>query len=467
MLTKMWLQASAQLSNAPTPNSRPGHLKTPSYSDSLDTNESDNAISQSDPVIFSVLCMFDHTSSESGLLSFRKNEILDVVKCTDGGWWAAMRKGESILGWIPQTFVHPLSQQMTERLRGIREELRGAEFKRVEQCYSEQNNVPLSLTPIPESTSVRFHAISVISLSNPIQGHGHSEESLDTQNLNDPPQYLLPRTGTTSTHNRLTRSVTVLTPSQSKGTDDSRFQLGSASIQGPRRAPVMVDEDVTLSRISTLIRSNNFKQIDNLIPSYPFRALSNASYKQGQEGKVPKKFTAAGGISFGAISGTINKEVRKEEGQGKFAEAGVFRAISVATGKEVRKDKVQGKFTEAGGISFGAISGAIKREFQIAPGEVRHAGGPVINIGPENTPGYLRPQYADQLSVDDKGNVRVGSLPSLFEFLTTDPGASDTTSELGIARTIYVGDTDRVSRTSPIQNFYECIPHYVPNLYDR
>lgn len=432
----MWLQASSQLSNAPTPNSRPGHLETPSFSDSLDTNESDNTISQSDPVIFSVLCMFDYTSSESALLSFRKNEILDVVKCTDGGWWAAMRKGESILGWIPQTFVHPLSQQMTERLRGIREELRGAEFKRVEQCYSEQNNASLSLTSPPES--VRFHAIFVISLSNPIQsGHGHSEESLDTQNLNDPPQPLSSRNDMTFTRNE---PVSVLTPSQSKGTDDS--QIGSASIRG-RRPPVMVDEDVTLSRISTLIRSNNFKQIDNLIPSYPFRALSNAS-------KVPKKFTAAGGISFGAISGTINKEVRKEERQGKFAEARVFGAISGATGKEVRKDKVQGKFTEAGGISFGAISGAIKREIQVAPGEVRDTGGPVINIGPENTPGYLRPQYADQLSVDDKGNVRAGSLPSLFEFLTTDPGVSDTTSELGIARTIYVGDTDRVSRTSPI-----------------
>lgn len=89
--------------------------------------------------------MFDFTSSEAGLLSFRKNEILDIVKCTDG-WWAAMKKGETNLGWIPQTFVTPLTQEMAEKLQDIHEELRGAELKRVEELrYSTEYTTSLSV----------------------------------------------------------------------------------------------------------------------------------------------------------------------------------------------------------------------------------------------------------------------------------------------------------------------------------
>jgi son of sevenless len=110
--------------------------------------------------------MFDFTSSEAGLLSFRRNEILDIVKCTDG-WWAAMKKGGTILGWIPQTYVTPLSQEMAEKLQDIREELRGAELKRVEDLhYSTENTSDGSapLSPIHESmdlVKVRLHLIFI------------------------------------------------------------------------------------------------------------------------------------------------------------------------------------------------------------------------------------------------------------------------------------------------------------------
>jgi son of sevenless-like protein len=165
---------SSQLPISPAPQ----HLFTPKApSISSVTCESD-ASSQSgslEPVIFSALCMFDFTSSEAGLLSFRKNEILDIVKCTDG-WWAAMKKGGTILGWIPQTFVTRLTQEMAEKLQDIREELRGAELKRIEELhYSTRNTTSLSvvnggsaapLSPILESKNplkvpVRFHPIFI------------------------------------------------------------------------------------------------------------------------------------------------------------------------------------------------------------------------------------------------------------------------------------------------------------------
>jgi son of sevenless-like protein len=111
--------------------------------------------------------MFDFTSSEAGLLSFKKNELLDIVKCTDG-WWAAMKKGDAILGWVPQTFVTPLAQEMAEKLQDIHQDLRGAELKRVEDLHystdlSVVNDGSAPLSPILENKDlvmVRFHRFS-------------------------------------------------------------------------------------------------------------------------------------------------------------------------------------------------------------------------------------------------------------------------------------------------------------------
>lgn len=84
-----------------------------------------------------------------------------------------MKKGETILGWIPQTFVTPLTHEMAEKLQDIREELRGAELKRVEDLYhSSESTTSLSvvsdgsasLSPILESkdlVKVRLHPILI------------------------------------------------------------------------------------------------------------------------------------------------------------------------------------------------------------------------------------------------------------------------------------------------------------------
>ena len=156
MTPQMRPRLSSQLPISPTPR----HLftpKTPSISSVTCESDSSSQYGSPESVIFSALCIFDFTSSEAGLLSFRKNEILDIVKCSDG-WWAAMKKGGTILGWIPQTFVTPLTQEMAEKLQDIREELRGAELKRVEDLhYSTENTTSIvsdgsaPLSPILES----------------------------------------------------------------------------------------------------------------------------------------------------------------------------------------------------------------------------------------------------------------------------------------------------------------------------
>ncbi|XP_006454234.1 hypothetical protein AGABI2DRAFT_214033 [Agaricus bisporus var. bisporus H97] len=112
-------------SNSPSPQSTPlsnGTSRTTPSSSSPDHDE------------FSVLCIYDFQAADLDQLSFRKNEILSIVKREETGWWAAMRKGGDIIGWIPQAFVKPLSEEMAERLINVRKELRYYEYS-AEQLY--------------------------------------------------------------------------------------------------------------------------------------------------------------------------------------------------------------------------------------------------------------------------------------------------------------------------------------------
>jgi son of sevenless len=186
-------------------------------------------------------------------------------------------------------------------------------------------------------------------------------------------------------------------PSQ-KVTDDTRLRGCSLSLRGPRRHPVIVDDNVTLSQISTLIRSTNFKQMDNLATSCS--DISNTVFKPVQEDKLSRKITETRGIPFVSISG-IDKEVGKHNIQGEIIEPG----------------------------------------------------GQVIDISrppSDSTPWYLRPRYADQLDTDDKGNVRFGFLRSLFEMLTFPPKP---TSELGEVPACYASDADELAELAQHKNF--------------
>lgn len=122
-------------------------IPSPAFSANMSTrNEVDNYSSYagaSDTTLFSVLCKYDFSSDEDGLLPFRKGEILEVVKRDNTGWWAAMRKEGPIVGWIPQAFVVQLSPDMVDKLRNTRKECRIYEYE-AEQLY---NSAPISRTP--------------------------------------------------------------------------------------------------------------------------------------------------------------------------------------------------------------------------------------------------------------------------------------------------------------------------------
>ncbi|KAF9469694.1 ras guanine nucleotide exchange factor domain-containing protein [Collybia nuda] len=114
-----------------------------------------------DTYICSVICMYDFRSDDPDHLSFRKNEILDIVKQEETGWWAAMRKDQDKVGWIPRAFVQTITDTMAEKLWNTVEELRVYEYE-AEQLYVSaptHHMQPLydigDPTPFPISTNAR------------------------------------------------------------------------------------------------------------------------------------------------------------------------------------------------------------------------------------------------------------------------------------------------------------------------
>lgn len=122
-------------------------------------------------VLFSVLCMHDFFPEDCDQLGFEKNEILEVVKQEDSGWWAAFRSSDSSsIGWVPAAYVVPLTEEMSVRLRNVRTELRVYEYS-AEELYANPANgaTPAiydsepELSPSPENAHRRSYRVSVVS----------------------------------------------------------------------------------------------------------------------------------------------------------------------------------------------------------------------------------------------------------------------------------------------------------------
>ncbi|KAG6851349.1 hypothetical protein H0H93_005747 [Arthromyces matolae] len=111
-----------------------------------------------------VLCMYDWASDDPDHLSFTKNEILDIVKQEDTGWWAAMRsdmRSDSEIGWIPHAYVQPLSQEMVDKLRQTPKQCRCQEYQ-AEQLYANPMDIPIydpiePSSPAPPSPRIQRH----------------------------------------------------------------------------------------------------------------------------------------------------------------------------------------------------------------------------------------------------------------------------------------------------------------------
>jgi son of sevenless-like protein len=128
--------------------------KSPTEAMGTEVEEPHDSFATRDVVVFSVLCMYDFDSDEAGLLSFKKNEILDVVKRDESGWWAAMRQDEQgapVVGWISRAYVSVLSEEMEEKLWNIEKQFRIPEYE-AEMLYNSalvNDSIIIDDTPSP------------------------------------------------------------------------------------------------------------------------------------------------------------------------------------------------------------------------------------------------------------------------------------------------------------------------------
>jgi len=63
--------------------------------------------------LFSAICLYDFHSSDPDHLSICRDDFLDIVKQEETGWWAAVRPGGTEVGWIPASYVYPISDSVT------------------------------------------------------------------------------------------------------------------------------------------------------------------------------------------------------------------------------------------------------------------------------------------------------------------------------------------------------------------
>ncbi|KAJ7687418.1 ras guanine nucleotide exchange factor domain-containing protein [Mycena rosella] len=219
-------------------------------------------------IICSVLCMYDFQSTDADHLAFRKNEILDVVKQEDTGWWAAMRRGGDFIGWIPQAFVNPLSEEMSEKLWNVREELRVYEYD-AEQLYNAaptiRNHEWYDTSPEPSP------------IPSPALGNGsRPREAYPTspgRRPYPPPSPITPMPQPPLNSAPAYNKPTPPTPNDQDFPAQGRERSETVvpAVRTGRRQPIRLD-DHALSRLSTLIESTNLK--DSL--ASPESAISDA-----------------------------------------------------------------------------------------------------------------------------------------------------------------------------------------------
>lgn len=70
--------------------------------------------------ICSVIGLYDFFSSDPDRLSFRKHDVLEIVRQDESGWWGAVRSDGSEIGWIPAKFVRALSDDVAYKAHAER-----------------------------------------------------------------------------------------------------------------------------------------------------------------------------------------------------------------------------------------------------------------------------------------------------------------------------------------------------------
>lgn len=250
--------------------------------------------------ICSVIGLYDFFSSDTDRLSFRKHEILEIVRQDESGWWGAVRNDGSEIGWIPAKFVRPLSDDAAYRVHDIRDAEMSTERENVRSVpplprgivetlssgmavpdnqpidNTQQANPPTSGwadSPVEEPDHLR-----IFSPSN-LENHEHEIEEPPTVAVSPTVQAVQPL--------RLDKSL----PASPDGTTAPNFARVEPTISAHRRnsSDSAINLPDSSSGSSTIARVQNSGQLSSLISSldvplsplpYPFPA--NARPRPGK-----------------------------------------------------------------------------------------------------------------------------------------------------------------------------------------
>ncbi|OSD06173.1 ras GEF [Trametes coccinea BRFM310] len=298
----------------------------------------DTATPISSPELFYVLCLYDYDAEDDSQLSFRRNDILDVVKTEETGWWAAIRPEDNTVGWIPSAFVEPISDALADRLRNSNENVhvydedlhrlhgspehvtdpfavgpdhdqRGYDWMplvngekvpimQLEPEPATQTgfgNILSPLEPPHEGIDANFLEIEAelsptdLAVSRRKARSRTVEETAQIVTVASPPptgESPMPSTPRTPSRRRslsLPSSESPPSEHQRSRSESSKPAVG----RHLRRRPLLIDDQSSLSRLTTLFEAHNLEELDYLISS-PVVAESFDAFTRATKAVAPR-----------------------------------------------------------------------------------------------------------------------------------------------------------------------------------
>ncbi|CAL1694311.1 unnamed protein product [Somion occarium] len=251
--------------------------------------------------IFHVLCLYDFKAGDVDQLSFKKNEVLDIVKQEDSGWWAALRENDHTVERLRRKTVAKEDvrvQDITER--AYTTGALGTEYEYVSpgdamrafdwMPVGEHKPSPVFVTRNDLSPGGGFPSDVISPVFSPLILDRDSDSILTAEPEDDlgqtievhtkpvpyPPSPVTPMPkppikSKLPIHKRPIRSMSTPLPSTGHSPVKARSEPSNTSIvlnrNLRRRRPVLIDDSNSLSRLSTLFESSNVDEVDFLASS--------------------------------------------------------------------------------------------------------------------------------------------------------------------------------------------------------
>ncbi|KAI0348122.1 ras GEF [Trametopsis cervina] len=258
---------------------------------------------------FWVQCIVDFEPEDPDQLAFRADEVLQVIRMEETGWWAAIRPGELRVGWIPSSYVETLpddipfpSQQeqydeylrhrKTESLQFTSSSLQsyvghyGMQHPEQAWDFEHQWRRALDEKPLPpcpdqyDGITVDSHEAHLLSIAQEITFHPPKLTKAY------PPSPLVPLPPAPKSAplqpeglDAFDRKRSNTLPARPNPHRVSTDPTSSATYQARyiRRRPLFIKDQVSLSRLSVLIESRSVHAIEDCVES-PTMVESMQSY---------------------------------------------------------------------------------------------------------------------------------------------------------------------------------------------